>query len=293
MLCSGSTLILEVFNTTMTSPAPVQISPSFNQDDLARKKQRVAIGLSAVPETDFNDDFVLDDTAPSAKSKLVANLRLIALGLMCLIALGVALISWLPIQPDSTTSRAHLFQSSAYNTALNKPSSNDDESAYNLQALEDETPKPIIYPEHVMARTLGRSNPFDPIQPIIIEDTPPTSVEDLMPSEEELIEYVGIISGNTPKDAVAIIHLLDEPDGSTKLLEIGDTFKVNDQKIQVLNITANTLQVKVKGAKKTIPLKAYVDSISTQTEDSPDPSGMDPAGMPRPAGRSRQFMNQR
>lgn len=290
-------MYLETLYKTMNANAPHQSTPHSSKRSRQEKKAepRLSIGLSTV-SNQVHLPPLEEDALPSPQ-KAPSNLRLwILCGLLAL-SIIVAALSWFSLKQEEANSLEHLFKSySQEEQSVSSPAQTPPEPAYDLQAVEqeEEALPPVTYPESVLARTLGRSNPFDPIQPLIIE-AETTSDEDLAPSEEELIEYIGIISGDTPEDSVAIIHRLDEPDGSTKLIEVGDNFSINGESVLVLKITENTLTVRVKGAKKTINLREYIDSVATETEeDDTNPTNNNPSSrFNRRNNNPTQFINQR
>lgn len=261
---------------------PQVSNPTSHQANPTISRKRRSLYPSSFPEPTLLYD---DLSQPSKKSNLstsLSNIRIWGLTGLFVFALLFSAYSWMDLHSSPSSSLNHLFQQTQQAQAPDSeffsfPAVGTSEVSTHSEPSELMSPKPE--PTELTQFTMGRSNPFDPIQQELPDtDEPETAEEDLMPADDaDLLEYIGIISGNSPNDSVAIIHLLGTGEDSTKLVELGDTFSIDEKPVRVQQITDRELHMVIDGTQKIIPLKEYVDALEPETEDGEEPETRNPS----------------
>jgi hypothetical protein len=256
-----------------------QVSQTPDTNPTVTRKRR-SLYPSSFPEPEL----IYDDTPNTlTNDKPVSNFRLWSLIGLLALALVFSAYTWVTLNKHQPSGLNHLFEQA-------KLSPNPD--AFAFQSVEDisnessseginetsQTPEPTKL-------TMGRTNPFDPIGQHIEEEPSEEDMmaeDDLMPTEDaEVLEYVGIITGDTASDSVAIIHLIGTGDDGTKLVELGNTFTVDEQTVRVQKITDRELHIVMNGTKKVLPLKEYVDALEPEAEESQNAEADNPSARER------------
>ena len=109
---------------------------------------------------------------------------------------------------------------------------------------------------------LGETGKLDPFAPLVAgpgeASFDPTKPKDILDN----VLFTGFINDTNAKEKVAVIRIGDSIAGSiTVVKKIGETFYLEDQKVMIKDIKAKTLYLSIAGARRTLSLTPYVDTV--------------------------------